>query len=150
MSRIRSASRKTILEAVCLVLDVNHDIVRGKQRDRALVRARQYYMYISHVDFKLTLKSVGAYLDRDHSTIVHGVRAIQNELEEYEDARLIMQECRVMIDRLVSRRQSMSSRYMTASVPIDCVAMFAVALVVESHRESIEKLITQSSNRITS
>ena len=53
----------------------------GTARNRNTSRARQTAMYLLHRDLKLTLKATGRLLGgRDHKTISHGIRQMQQRL----------------------------------------------------------------------
>lgn len=80
----------------------------GSTRRRApLVLARQVAMYLSR---ELTLKSfpdIGRYIDRDHTSIIHGCRAIQGKLTW--DDRLVdeVQLITIKINERVAARNAM-------------------------------------------
>jgi chromosomal replication initiator protein len=72
----------TILAAVARYYGVTADALRGKARDKKIVGPRQVAMYLLREDAKLSLPDIGAQLGgRDHTTVLHGVRAVQQELD---------------------------------------------------------------------
>lgn len=53
--------------------------VKGKTRKKEIALARHIAMYMSHKILKKTLEEIGEYFDnRDHSTVIHGIRKVQN------------------------------------------------------------------------
>ena len=55
------------------------DII-GNSRERHIVRARQLVMFIARRE-GMTLTSIGSYLRRDHTTVIHGIRTEENRRE---------------------------------------------------------------------
>lgn len=54
----------------------------GKARQKELVLARQIVMYLLREEYKFSLASIGDVLGgRDHTTIMHGVEKIKNEIK---------------------------------------------------------------------
>lgn len=92
---------KELLEILQKVCDASgimpHDIL-SKTRKREIVIARQLFCYITVKYFNYTLKNVGNFLNRDHSTVVHSVNAYtdylqmkyKNETTIYEDAKNLL------------------------------------------------------------
>lgn len=57
--------------------------VKGKTRKKEVALARHIGMYMSHKILKKTLEEIGEYFDnRDHSTVIHGIKKIQNLVKE--------------------------------------------------------------------
>ena len=87
-----------ILQKVCDASGIMpHDII-SKNRKREIVIARQLFCYITIKYFNYTLKNVGNFLNRDHSTVIHSVNAYtdylqmryKNETAIYEDAKNLL------------------------------------------------------------
>jgi len=82
-----AVSAEAILQAVGRYYGVSLEDLRGKARDRKVVVPRQVAMYLLREEARLSLPEIGHRLGgRDHSTVLHGVRAVQREVES--DARL--------------------------------------------------------------
>lgn len=63
------------------------DIVSNK-RNSEIVVPRQIVMYLCRNMIDIPLKSIGTYIgNRDHSTVIHGIRKIEEELETSENMR---------------------------------------------------------------
>ena len=62
--------------------------VRGRRRIRSVVDARQMAMRIVRETTSLSLHDIGTLFNRDHSTIIHAIKATENLLETSEQYRL--------------------------------------------------------------
>ncbi len=77
-----AVSAEAILQAVARYYGVSLDDLRGKVRERKVVVPRQVAMYLLREEARLSLPEIGHLLGgRDHSTVLHGYRAVQAELE---------------------------------------------------------------------
>jgi chromosomal replication initiator protein len=65
-----------ILDTVCNYFDVTEDDIRSQDRRQDYVKARHILMYFLRRYTLMGLYSIGDYLHKDHSSIVHGVKAI--------------------------------------------------------------------------
>lgn len=64
--------------------------IKGKSRKKEVALARHIAMFMGHKILKKTLEEIGEYFDnRDHSTVIHGIKKIQNRLKD--DAKLSQQ-----------------------------------------------------------
>jgi chromosomal replication initiation ATPase DnaA len=73
---------ETVTDVVCEYYKIPKEEVLGKSQRRLYVCPRQVICYISklHVPF-ITLNRIGGYLgDRDHSTVVHSIQVVKDEL----------------------------------------------------------------------
>jgi len=75
----------TIQQAVCDVLHVSRGEMLSPRRRPNIVRARQLAMYVSRHQTSLSLAEIARAFDRDHSTVLHSVRAIEKRLEPGSD-----------------------------------------------------------------
>jgi chromosomal replication initiator protein len=77
----RRVSPNEVLEVVSDYFGVKTMHLKGPKRDRPIARPRQLVMYICKTELNVTLDDIGGLLGgRDHTTIMHGVEKIQNEL----------------------------------------------------------------------
>lgn len=87
----KTAKRVTsqeLLEAVAMYFDIKPTLLKGPKRDRPIARPRQVYMYLSKTELGLTYDDIGGSLGgRDHTTIMHGVETITQELSTNESLR---------------------------------------------------------------
>lgn len=74
-------SPQEVLEAVALYYSLKPTILKGPKRDRPIARPRQVFMYIARTELGLTHEDIGGVLGgRDHTTVMHGVETITQEL----------------------------------------------------------------------
>jgi len=74
-------SSQDVLEGVSKHYDLKPSTIKGPKRDRIIARPRQIIMYLCKVELGITLDDIGGLLGgRDHTTIMHGVETITNEL----------------------------------------------------------------------
>lgn len=67
-------------------LGVSLDELRSKRRQKGLVEARQVAMYLLHQNSQENLSNIGRLLgQRDHSTVIHGIRSIERTLPSDEE-----------------------------------------------------------------
>ena len=77
-----ATSPDAILQAVARYYGVSLEDLRGKARDRKVVTPRQVAMYLLREEARLSLPEIGHMLGgRDHSTVLHGHRAVQGNLQ---------------------------------------------------------------------
>jgi chromosomal replication initiator protein len=57
------------------------EVLTGRQRTQEIARARQVAMYFAKIYTDFSLKSIGNYFNRDHSTVIHAIQAVENLIE---------------------------------------------------------------------
>jgi len=76
---------KTLLESILLDVStatgVSVDDMKGKSRIREYVLARQFYCKIAKDSTAYSFRSIGAYINRDHATVIHSVKVVENVRE---------------------------------------------------------------------
>ncbi len=84
-----------IQQIVCEYFGIEEDLVRARTRKREVVQARQVAMYFSKQLTKHSLKTIGLkFGGRDHSTVIHGVQSVENQIETDPRFHDIIQEIR--------------------------------------------------------
>ncbi len=79
----RSLTLNQILNTVCKYYSVKTTDVKGKRRTKGIVIPRQVAMYLMREMTEEPLMSIGSFLGgRDHTTVMHGVDKIQEEVTE--------------------------------------------------------------------
>ena len=62
--------------------------LKGSKRNSEIVQPRHMAMYLCRNMTNLSLNSIGDALGkRDHSTIMHGIEKVDNDIKQYEDIR---------------------------------------------------------------
>jgi chromosomal replication initiator protein len=86
--RKRAITPERIAMAVSDYYDVDLEALRGQKRDRAIVVPRQIAMYLMREETDVSLLRIGAELGgRDHSTVLHACRKIDQEAARNEELR---------------------------------------------------------------
>ena len=61
---------------------ISFDLAKTKSRKREIIIARQFAMYFLRQEFyQLSLQGIADYFDKDHSTVVHSIKQINNLVE---------------------------------------------------------------------
>ena len=80
---------KEILRTVASYYNLKINQLTGPKRDKPIVVPRQILMYLLRNELNVPLMEIGRLLgDRDHTTIMHGVEKITNQLPTSEDLRV--------------------------------------------------------------
>ena len=74
-------SNNVIVSIVCKHYNLDVKRVMSKERYRELVTARQISMYLMRKYTNQTLKEVGGYFGRDHTTAVHALQTLSNLID---------------------------------------------------------------------
>lgn len=64
-------SPEVVTDIVCKRLNVNYEDVFKKTRLRKIAEARQIAMYLAYNYSEMSLKQVGRFFNRDHSTVLY-------------------------------------------------------------------------------
>ena len=75
---------ENLIRLVFNYFDVPTEMMKSKSRKREIIVARQFAMYFLRQEFyQLSLQGIADYFDKDHSTVVHSIKQINN-LCEYD------------------------------------------------------------------
>ena len=69
-----------IVEKIAAYYDVSVDEIKGKGKTKQVATARQVAIYLMRKLTGLTLMEIGTVLNRDHSTVLHAIRKIEDSL----------------------------------------------------------------------
>ena len=69
---------ESVIRVVCENYDVTIDALKGKSRIKDVVEARQICFYILHKKMKLKSVAVGDMFNKNHATVLHSCRTIEN------------------------------------------------------------------------
>ena len=86
-----------IADVVASQSGVSLDKIRSKSRKMPLPELRQIILYFG-MKFRLgTLEKVGSYLKKDHSTVCHSIKQVNNRIDTDPDFRLLVENisCRL-------------------------------------------------------
>ena len=76
------------LERVCRAAVVPASAIRSGSRKGYLARPRQIFCWIAHRKLARSLSTIGKYIGRDHTTVLHGVRRVDRAIWD-NDGRFI-------------------------------------------------------------
>lgn len=76
-----------IVNTVSKYYGVTISELKGKCRKRRIVKPRQIIVYLLRTKARMVLSDIGDVLNRDHTTMIHSITCIQNELTHpYDDS----------------------------------------------------------------
>lgn len=78
---IRRLSIEDIIKAVCATYDVTYADMLSRNKTQPLATARQAAMFLACKLTQNSYPAIGAALDRNHTTAMHGTRTIQKRLD---------------------------------------------------------------------
>ncbi len=71
-----------IISEVCRFYNISESTIRSTQKNKGTAEARQVAMYLIRSMTNLSLPDVGKEFDRDHTTVMHGVKKIEDLLKD--------------------------------------------------------------------
>ena len=77
----RTVSPDTIIKSVSKYLSISEIKMKGKDRDREYVIARQIAIWMLRKYTLLSLKNIGLLFNRDHTTVIHSVNTVDNFIQ---------------------------------------------------------------------
>ena len=84
----REITADLILSTVAEHFNLSVQDLKGSKRNSEIVQPRHMAMYLCRNMTNLSLHSIGDVLGkRDHSTIMHGIEKVDNDIKQYEDIR---------------------------------------------------------------
>ena len=91
-----------IINEICKFYSLTTEDVTGKSRKREIVKARFIAIYIIRTETDFKLSAIGKIFNRDHSTILHSIRIINNTLTLKYDTDISddLQEIKKIINNL--------------------------------------------------
>ena len=78
---------KDILNTVTNYYGVSIEDIKGKCRKRKIVKPRQVIMFLLRTKARMVLSDIGEVMNRDHTTVIHSITCIQNDITHpYDDS----------------------------------------------------------------
>ena len=101
--KLKTGSELDVLAAViCDYFDITVNQLKSSSRKREHVTARIIFSYLARYRYNLTFAAIGAFINRDHSTVIHEVdnfnqwsvtpKAYSIELKHYENIAALIGE----------------------------------------------------------
>jgi chromosomal replication initiator protein len=76
-----------ILNTVSNYYGVTINELKGKCRKRRIVKPRQVIMFLLRTKARMVLSDIGEIMNRDHTTVIHSITCIQNDITHpYDDS----------------------------------------------------------------
>ena len=88
-----------IQKSVSEYMGISIDLIQGKTRKREVVEARQLAMYFAKEYTSYTYKTIGEFFKRDHSTVIHAVNAVGEQMETNRHLKTAIAELKKKLDR---------------------------------------------------
>lgn len=85
--RVKSINFDMIVDCTADCFKINPDVIFSKSKVRDIADARQVIMYLASKKLPLSLSSIGQRLKRSHSTVLHGIRNVENRISVERDFR---------------------------------------------------------------
>ncbi len=80
-TKIKKLSPSDIIKAICVFYDIKPSYIKSPIRKEKIAKGRQIIMYLLRTELKMKYEEIALILKRkDHTTIMHGVDKIQNEI----------------------------------------------------------------------
>ncbi len=110
-------SPESILLAVGRYFAISLDALKGRSRHREVVVPRQVAMYLLKEDARLSAPDIGRLLQRDHTTVLHGVNAVASDIARNGPSRASVRGVREIIaaSRAAARRPGSEIRPVTGN-----------------------------------
>jgi chromosomal replication initiator protein len=89
--------RDSILSLVCWFFKVRVEDVKSKTRKREIVIARQISMYLMKIWGIGSLKSIGIFHGRDHSTVIHALTSVSDSIDTDRHYKAKLEEIKEII-----------------------------------------------------
>ena len=83
-----------VLPAVAAATGVSEDEIRSSSRSEKIVNARRLSCFVLNKDLNLTTTASGSILNKNHSSVINGVRFVENKLKSDFDLRHCLQQIR--------------------------------------------------------
>ena len=83
-----------ILADVCHLLGVTPEEVYANNRKAGAVRARSITWYVLSKHYGWSLSTISQHSKKHHSTVLHGIRSIEDAMVTYGDVRSVVTQIR--------------------------------------------------------
>lgn len=83
----RPVTADTIISTVAEHFNISVADIKSARRSADIAQPRQIVMYLCRNMIDMPLNSIGKILHRDHSTVMHGIAKVEDDLSQYEEMR---------------------------------------------------------------
>ena len=92
--------------------------LRSKNRKRDIVHVRRTLFVIAYKLLELPYERIGDIVDQDHSTVIHGLKKHNAEIDIYEDYTAVYQSIYKYLEVLFIARTEYNTEYMAKQMDI--------------------------------
>ncbi len=90
-----------IQQVVCSSLSMDQELILGKSKKREIVHVRHLAMYFSKEFTQHALQTIGNHFGgRDHSTVIHALKSVNNEIDTNANYRTMVEDIRHKIKQV--------------------------------------------------
>lgn len=107
--KMRDAKPEELIELVCSHFEVTPEQIRSKVRHSGIVIARQMAAYLLQYYTTLTTTKCGRMINRDHATVLHCVKVINN-IKEIKDLKDVLEKI-TTVENICNRKFIRYDRY---------------------------------------
>ena len=79
-----------VIQHVAMALGIEISEMRSAKRGRHIAEARQLAMAVGRFETRLTFEEIGFALNRDHTTVIHGIESTAARFEKDQQFRAIV------------------------------------------------------------
>jgi len=77
----QNALMRALQRSICFYYLIENEELFKNSRERHLMNARQVFQYLAHVKLKIPSPVVGHFSNRDHATVLHSKKIINDQLD---------------------------------------------------------------------
>jgi chromosomal replication initiator protein len=104
-----SARVQAIQEAICSVCSVSRQDLLSAKRSSRISRARQLAMYLAREETSISLAQIARAFNRDHTTVLHAIRAVAGRLEPGSETIVSLHRTRELLTKAPPQRPALTS-----------------------------------------
>jgi ATP-dependent RNA circularization protein (DNA/RNA ligase family) len=78
---LKEINAAKLFAAIDIILEIPQDVLASPARKREIVEARQIFMVILRKETEASLAEIGAFVNRDHATVLHAFKTVEALLE---------------------------------------------------------------------
>jgi chromosomal replication initiation ATPase DnaA len=79
-SEEKGKSLENVLDAVCKVYHISEELIMSGNKTEHIVESRQMYCFLANRYTRNSLKRIGLRIGKDHSTVIHSINLLNDEL----------------------------------------------------------------------
>jgi chromosomal replication initiator protein len=95
---------QAIQEAICSVCSVSRQDLLSAKRSSHISHARQLAMYLAREETSISLAQIARAFNRDHTTVLHAIRAVAGRLEPGSETIVNLHRTRELLAKAPPRR----------------------------------------------